>query len=278
MIEEKIICFEVRDTGIGIEEKHLHRLFERFSQVDSSTKREYGGTGLGLAICKGLVEKMKGCISVTSNKDEGSVFLFKLPLKEAPIIISSNNPQASVPEDAVKAEMRFQTAGSSVALPRLSAESKMSFDPEHPPSFPTCKVLLVDDNDINRKVLNKMLAKFTCSVTDAVNGSNAVELYTSNPSAFNVVLMDLHMPGLDGYEATHAIREWEKKEKRAPVYITALTADVISGTDEKCIKAGMNDFVSKPVSMAELARILRNAEKSMVVTVMDEKDKSSKTV
>ncbi|WP_205230039.1 PAS domain-containing hybrid sensor histidine kinase/response regulator [Azospira oryzae] len=207
---------EVRDSGIGVPPELQETIFDKFTQADSSTTRLFGGTGLGLTICKQLVELMHGSIGVSSNSGEGSCFWFDIELPESDPTVS---PVPVLP------------AGSPItALPRDT------------------RILLVDDTEANREVLAEYLARAHCQVRQAANGLEAVTLAESwQPDA---ILMDCQMAGMDGYEATRQIRIQEGQRRRTP--IIALTAFVMRGDREKCLAAGMDDYLPKPVDAQTL--------------------------
>ena len=217
--------FHVRDTGIGLSEEQTARLFQPFSQADASTTRKYGGTGLGLAICKQLVELMHGEIGVTSRLQRGSEFFFTARFgrvrESAPALVegSGRTPRA-VTDQSVFA--------------------------------PLCgKVLLVDDHRMNQIVAEDMLKTIGLEVSIAGNGREAVDRVLAEP--FDLVLMDLQMPDMDGYEATRFIRT---QTHLATLPILAMTAHVISAVHEQCLAAGMNGHVDKPVDLERLYHIL----------------------
>ncbi len=207
---EGMLRFTVADTGIGISEEQRARLFLPFTQADPSTTRRFGGTGLGLAISRRLCELMGGTLDVTSTPGKGSTFFFT-------IRAGAGEPQA--PANETPAD-----------LPRIQA-----------------KVLVVDDNQINQRVTAKMLERLGCRVSIASDGAQAVELATM--ITFDLVLMDVQMPGMDGLAATRALRA-----RQATVPILALTANAMSGDEQRCLDAGMNGYLSKPIRMADLAR------------------------
>lgn len=208
---------EVSDTGIGIPKSKQGEIFDKFIQVDSSSTRGYGGAGLGLAICRRLCELMKGEIGVESVEGEGSTFWFQLTLP----IEKSKEPE--LPK----------------ALPHRKREELETSSPLH-----KARILVVDDNAVNQKVATLMLKKLGCSVFVAENGKQAVELVESDP--FDVILMDCHMPVMDGFEATRTIRENENGGARIP--ILAMTASTLSSDRQACFTAGMDDHISKPVN------------------------------
>ena len=214
------IGLEVADTGIGIAPEVQERLFCRFSQADASTTRKYGGTGLGLAISRHLIELMHGRIGVESTLGAGARFWCELTLPVAEV------PLAAAPAAPAPAPVPSRTAAAQ-------------------------KVLVVDDNQVNRLVANRMLAKLGCEVVEATDGVEAVALAAAGGVA--LILMDCQMPELDGYAATAAIRAAETG-RRVP--IVAMTANAMEGDRERCLAAGMDDYVTKPVSAAALARVV----------------------
>jgi signal transduction histidine kinase/CheY-like chemotaxis protein/HPt (histidine-containing phosphotransfer) domain-containing protein len=219
-LDGKRLEFRVEDTGIGIPADKLGALFRSFSQADVSTTREYGGTGLGLAICKHLVEAMGGNIGVSSAPGEGTVFHFNLPLPPS-------GADASEPSSGKSAAPR-------AALP------------------PGMRVLLVEDNPVNREVAAMVLGELGCRFDTAVNGREAVSMADSN--AYAAVLMDCRMPVMDGFQATAAIRELDAAHASVP--IIAMTANSLEGDREMCLAAGMDDYLTKPVRVDTLRAAL----------------------
>jgi CheY-like chemotaxis protein len=221
--------FEVRDTGIGIAAADLEHLFEPFMQVDSSSTRNFGGTGLGLSIVKRFVEHMGGRVGVHSVMGQGSTFWFDLPLSRPEYLTAASNAAAN----------------GSVA-PQLSVHTR-------PLSMEYAgKVLLVEDNAVNQKVAQQFLRRLGCEVITAINGAEALELY--QPDTFKLILMDLQMPVMDGFTATTLIRERQGTEDRTP--IVALTANAMAGEFERCMAAGMADFMTKPLNVDRLRAVL----------------------
>ena len=203
--------FEVIDTGIGIGPEESSSLFAEFVQADSSITRRFGGTGLGLSICKRLVEMMGGEIGFASMPGQGTTFWFTMRVGLASVVDKAP-PLAGTP-----------------LLPPLS-------------------VLVAEDNPVNQKLTLTLLTRWGHRVTLACNGAEAVDRLLGE--SFDVVLMDVHMPGIDGLEATRRIRAMGGPMARVP--IIAMTADVLEGDDAKCREAGMNGYVSKPVDPPRL--------------------------
>ncbi|MBN1395119.1 MAG: CHASE domain-containing protein [Pirellulales bacterium] len=226
--------FTVKDTGIGISPQAQGRLFQSFSQGDVSTNRRYGGTGLGLAISKRLCELMGGTIWLESSgvSGEGAAFHFTIEAENT----SSGAEYKPVATDA-----------------RCDSEMER----RHP-----LRILLAEDNPINQKVAKKMLSRFGYRADAVCNGLEAVEAV--GRAAYDVVLMDCQMPEMDGYEATRRIRELQQVAKLPPIRVIAMTAHALQGDREKCLSAGMDDYLVKPVRPGELAQALqrcRPAEK-----------------
>jgi signal transduction histidine kinase/CheY-like chemotaxis protein len=215
-----LLRLEVRDTGIGIAEEKQKDLFQSFTQADGSTTRKYGGTGLGLAIVRQLVLMMGGKIGVESEPGQGSVFWCEL---DFPVV-------------ATGAQTEEQKESAAPAAGALHGH-----------------VLLVEDNRVNQMVANKMLTGMGLTVDLAENGEKALAALAG--TRYDLVLMDCQMPVLDGYEATRAFRGREPQgEKRLP--IIAMTANAMEGDRQKCLDAGMDDYLAKPVKKESLRKLL----------------------
>ncbi|RZA15884.1 MAG: response regulator, partial [Proteobacteria bacterium] len=212
---------EVKDTGMGISSEAKARLFKAFSQGDASTSRRFGGTGLGLLISKHLIELMGGAIHVESIPNEGSTFWFTLALK------------------AGKGQVE-----------RARTESL----PKTPVKQSDARILVAEDNAINQKVALSMLANGGYKATAVANGLEVLKALQD--FQFDLILMDCQMPEMDGYEATRLIRS-DEQFGHLNIPIIALTASAIKGDKEKCIAAGMNDYLSKPVAQRELIATLK---------------------
>jgi len=219
--------FEVEDTGIGIREENLPRVFESFTQSDSSITRQFGGTGLGLAIVRRLCHLMGGDCGVRSEFGRGSCFWFTVRL------VRDLTSTAPTP-----------------AGPRNSSYSASTA----PGTLRPLDVLIVEDNRVNQTVVRGLLNTLGCTCVIAENGVDAVRMLTA-PHGFDVVLMDCQMPEMDGLEATRRIRAHEN-EHAGRVPIIALTANAMVGDREACINAGMDDFLSKPFQRQELVLLL----------------------
>jgi PAS domain S-box-containing protein len=213
------VRFEITDTGIGIPSEKLNTIFESFSQADASVTRKYGGSGLGLTIVKQLVELQKGKITVRSEEDLGSTFIVLVPyaIGKANTIFTST--------------LASQKAQDNTFTKRLS-------------------VLLVEDNDINRLYAKSILKNWQCEVDIAENGLVAIEKVKSGD--YDLVLMDIQMPVMDGYEATKTIRLLDASKREVP--ILALTANATKPDIERCLSSGMNDYLPKPFTPDDLHR------------------------
>ena len=208
----------VRDTGIGIDSDRLEMMFVAFQQADSSISRRYGGTGLGLSIARTLAERMGGKLRGESHVGQGSTFTLEMPLA-----LASQAP-APLPHP--------------LDPPAAAAEQK--------------KVLLVEDNPVNQSVIEAMLRSLGLAVCTAADGLEAVDLV--GRQRFAAVLMDCRLPHMDGYEATRRIRQLDNG---TGLPIIALTANALDGDRERCMTAGMDDYLSKPLRRSELQRVLQ---------------------
>ncbi len=223
-----VLRFEITDTGIGIPTAKQAGLFDPFSQVDGSTTRKYGGTGLGLAICKELCAMMGGEIAVDSAEGKGARFSFTARLeKQRPAPAADHGPLAGA---AVCGDF-----------------------PATPPGGKP-RVLLAEDNPVNQKVAAAMLTKMDCYVDVVGNGLEALRALETMP--YDLVLMDVQMPEMDGLSATRKIRSGLLAGRDPQIPVIAMTAHAMKGDRERCLAAGMNDYLSKPVKRDELAGVL----------------------
>ena len=223
------INFYVKDTGIGISSDALPRLFQSFSQADSSTTRKYGGTGLGLAISKNLALLMGGDITVSSKEGDGSEFCLKICLMTA-----QNHVETVSTPNTEKSELTSLTAG--------------------------LNVLVAEDNVINQEVIKATVQKLGCHIFLASNGEEAFERWRNG--GMDLILMDCMMPDVDGYQSTQRIREEENRLNLPRIYIIALTANAMKGDKERCLAAGMDDYLTKPFQID----VLRSKLETLIQT------------
>ncbi len=225
--------FIVMDTGVGMDEVAIEKLFHPFTQADSSTTRRFGGTGLGLTITKQLIELMHGEISVKSTQGKGSCFSFTLPL--------------SVSEKKVPLSVGSKLAGAPAS----------PVDKQKITSIMGARILLVEDNPINQQVASELLCGFGLTVTIANSGEEAVAaIMGEKDNAFDLILMDIQMPVMDGYEATSVIRANTNRPYCQIVPILAMTAHALESDKEKCLAAGMNGHLSKPIIISDIIEAL----------------------
>ncbi|ARN73123.1 ATP-binding protein [Oceanicoccus sagamiensis] len=217
--------FKVKDTGVGIPEAARAKIFEKFEQADRSTTREYGGTGLGLAIAKQLVELVGGTIWVESKEGRGSSVIFDLAFQ--------------LPAEETRVDEALLEDGVDLSM---------------------LKVLVVEDNAVNKKVIGGMLKLLKISYIVASNGREAVDVICQQNNSYDLILMDCEMPIMDGYCATKAIRSWEQQEGRSPNCIVALSAHVLADQKDLCEAAGMDSHMSKPLKIESLKAVLSQAK------------------
>jgi signal transduction histidine kinase len=218
------VRFEVNDSGIGMDASAMARMFERFMQADTSTTRRYGGTGLGLAISSRLVQMMSGQLEATSTPGRGSSFYFTVLLPAVDVA-----PDVPVADDRIDTPLNL-------------------------------RVLVAEDNAVNRKILGAQLARLGCGFSMVIDGDEALAALQREELP-DVILMDCHMPNLDGWETTRRLRGWiadpqPRGREAARLPIVALTAAALPEERARCLDAGMNDFLAKPVKLAELHRVL----------------------
>lgn len=220
--EDSVLDFAVQDTGIGIPADKLDQLFQSFSQLHPVINRKYGGTGLGLVISKRLVEIMGGSISVESIEGEGSTFRFAVPA-------------ASVDASAEQTASQFHHD-------RTRQSDKVAM-----------RILVAEDHPVNRKILREYLEKLGYHADVCTNGVEAIDAISQN--AYDIVLMDIHMPVMDGLKATDLLRRLIPQDRIPP--IIAVTGNAKREDKEACLEMGMRDFISKPVMLSELKRVLQ---------------------
>ena len=216
---------EVKDSGIGISPEQQQRLFTIFEQAESSISRKFGGTGLGLAISKQIVQMMNGKIWVESELNKGSTFEFTVQL------LRGESGERQTDEIMPLEEIR---------------------------SFKGCRILLAEDVDINREIVISLLEPAEIEIDCAVNGAEAVNMYKASPEKYDLILMDMQMPEIDGLEATRLIRKFESANVSKPIPIIAMTANVFKEDVQKCVEAGMNDHIGKPLDFDEVMKKLNH--------------------
>jgi PAS domain S-box-containing protein len=251
----KIHC-AILDTGIGIPTDKINELFKPFSQIDGNEGKNFGGTGLGLVICKEFTSLMNGDISVKSNEGIGSQFNFSAILKKQAV---SNNYLPELIESDTKTEI--ETIKNSHVDFRLNFEERKNYH-----------ILLAEDNLINQKVAIRMLNSAGYPVDAVMNGEQAVRIYNENN--YDLILMDIQMPEMDGYTATKKIREMVPPKNKVP--IIAITAHALVGDRERCLEAGMNEYISKPIIAKEVVSLIDNLLKIDNVNSKSEADMNKK--
>jgi two-component system sensor histidine kinase/response regulator len=222
-----VLHCSVRDSGIGISDEARQKLFQPFTQDDASTTRRFGGTGLGLAISRKLVELMGGTIGVTSAQGKGSTFWFDVPLEKSP---ASHGLVAPIP--ACAPPQNQSVGGASL------------------------RVLLAEDNCVNQKVAAIQFRKLGCDIQVVANGREALAAWQNG--GHDVIFMDGQMPEMDGLEATRRIRALEKARSLKPILIVAMTASVMPEDRSECLRAGMDHFLSKPVTTGQIKQLLES--------------------
>ncbi|PHR53870.1 MAG: hypothetical protein COA44_14960 [Arcobacter sp.] len=224
------IKVEIKDSGIGLSKEHIQNLFKRFSQADGSTTRKYGGTGLGLSISKQLIELMHGEIGVISELKKGSIFWFDIVLNK----VDNKNKTSSIKEKK---------------LDELTEENINK--------RANIRILVVEDNLTNQLVAEGILNTLGFQIIEiAENGKIALELYKAK--TYDIVLMDCHMPIMDGYDATKEIRAFEKSHLRKATPILAMTANVMQADKDRCLAVGMNDHIAKPFIIENMVKTLNS--------------------
>ncbi len=220
------ITFLVQDTGIGISQDKIPNLFQRFNQLDSSITKNYGGTGLGLSICKELIDLMKGTIKVESQEGLGTTFTFEIPFEAGQELAELKIPTHSFKEEEIK----------------------------------PLNILLAEDTEENCTLILHYVKKLPYNIDIAANGLEALEKAKLNN--YDIVLMDMQMPKMDGLSATSEIRNWEKKNNKKPVPIIALTAYALEHEKERFLACGCNIHLTKPIKKEILLQMIREYTRS----------------
>ncbi|MDL2300786.1 response regulator [Lachnospiraceae bacterium OttesenSCG-928-D06] len=237
---EGMLRIEVQDTGIGISEEERERLFQPFEQADGSITRRFGGTGLGLSICRNIIELMNGKIWVESELGAGSRFIFEIPAKLGSAHL----------EQTKEGKSRVSLVGNATGL-----EQEQEQEPKKCYEWKGKKLLLAEDVEINQEIVHALLEPTGVIIECANNGAQAVEMYCAAPDKYDLILMDVQMPEMDGYEATRRIRA-SGCESGKSIPILAMTADAFSDDIERCLAAGMTGHISKPIHVKKLMKEL----------------------
>lgn len=217
-----VICYRISDTGIGMSEEFVERIFDEFSQEESNARTQYKGTGLGMTITKRYVDLMGGSISVDSKKNEGSAFVVELPLE---LTEESKVQKQHVPVDKV--------------------------------NLTGVKILMAEDNDLNAEIAIVQLEEVGISVTRATNGKEAVQIFTEKPSGtFDMIFMDVMMPQMNGYEATREIRNLGDRPDGLVIPIIAMTANAFAEDVQASLDSGMNGHIAKPIDIGEVIKVI----------------------
>jgi two-component system, sensor histidine kinase and response regulator len=261
--QSTLLEFSVSDTGMGIPADKQARLFKPFSQVDDSITRQFGGTGLGLSIVRSLARQMGGDVGVDSIEGQGTRFWFHVRLESLSESYINETRDDETHNQSQTNNNRSATVRNSALLTLNTANSANSANTANPVNTAKSglaklsgRVLVVEDNQTNQKVIRALLKRMGIETLTAENGLLAVERVMAEADQINAILMDVQMPTLDGRAATERIRAWEIAQQRNPLPIIALTADAFPEDRMLCLKAGMNDYLSKPVHANALASAL----------------------
>ena len=238
-----VICISVKDSGIGISDEQQKNLFTAFGQADGSISRKFGGTGLGLAISKSIIEMMGGRIWVESELQKGATFFIEVPVKVNPEHLGAEALEG------------VSSTGAATECADQTAEAEMPASLEYP-DFSNVHILIAEDIDINREIIEALLEPTGTRITFAHDGKQAVAAFTEAPESFDLILMDLQMPEMDGHTAAKTIRTLDLPEaQRIP--IVAMTANVFQGDIDQCLASGMNSHLGKPVIIQDVFDIIK---------------------
>ena len=236
--------FAVKDNGIGIPEVKQASIFQSFEQADASISRRFGGTGLGLSICKSIIESMRGNIWVESEEGQGSTFFFTVQVGKGSSICSNNQVEG------------IESINENAQHPQENAESTLCNN-SHQDIFAGRHVLLAEDMEINSEILAALLADTGITLDFAWDGRQALDMFAAQPDKYDLIMMDINMPEMDGYGATQAIRNMKGVEKAGTIPIIAMTANVFREDIERCLNAGMDDHIGKPVELGDVVNKLQ---------------------
>lgn len=228
--EACLICISIRDTGIGIEKENLSALFKPFVQADGSTSRNFGGTGLGLSISRKLANLMGGEVDCESTLGKGSVFRITIPFRKSAVTEASPEPRQMEPDTWADTCCSDACQNSQI------------------------KVLVAEDNAVNRMVAQRFLQNLECEVSFAENGAEAIDMLKVNN--YDLIFMDCQMPIMDGYTATRLIRKGVCGATKAGIFISAMTANAMQGDRQKCLDSGMDAYIAKPMRLADLQAVI----------------------
>jgi PAS domain S-box-containing protein len=258
------VHFAVKDTGIGIPHDRISGLFQSFSQVDMSTTRKYGGTGLGLAISRRLVEIMGGRIWVESELGRGSTFHFTIPVDVPSSLTCSPESKETSVKPKIDVQCQAQCGEQSDTQSDVQIDAHASAHSNaHSNAHAIMRILLAEDNAVNKKVILQMLSKLGYRADTASNGIETLKALERQ--SYDLVLMDIQMPEMDGLEAARQIRKlWSAAEQPK---IIALTAYAMEGDRERCLEAGMDGYISKPVKMDDLNAALTRVQGEKLMAV-----------
>ncbi|MCL2487999.1 MAG: ATP-binding protein, partial [Oscillospiraceae bacterium] len=246
-----LVRIEVEDTGIGVSEEQKSRLFRSFEQADNTITKRFGGTGLGLAISKHIIEKMGGEVTLESQIDQGSIFAVTVPLQEgsaaaAPDTADGQKWRVLALDGTV--ETKPDTGEKQADDRLLHNESSNDLSCNNPSSndLSDRRILLVDDVEINREIVMAMLEPTNAAIDCAENGAEALKMFSDAPERYDLILMDIQMPEMDGYQATRSIRALDTPRGQT-VPIIAMTANAFRDDIERALAAGMNAHMAKPI-------------------------------
>ncbi|MDR2106544.1 MAG: response regulator [Coriobacteriales bacterium] len=256
--EQSTIRVSVSDNGIGISESQQEQLFVSFQQAESGTSRKYGGTGLGLTISKNIIELMGGRIWVESELGHGSTFFFEISLQHGDGMAQKDRLRTGGDAGLNRHGVRSDASDSGSTSRRVSEDSGKNADEGVPFSETLSgrEIMLAEDVEVNREIVAAFLEDTGITITMAKDGRDALALFEADPSRYELILMDMQMPEMDGLEATRRIRALETPEARK-VPIIAMTANVFREDVEACLASGMDDHIGKPVTSDKLKEILR---------------------